>query len=831
MSKIMGTSVPCAERFQWENLGLPVPDLSELDAVFTMQEVKDAVFDSPIDRAPGPDGFSGGFFKTSWNVIKDDLLRALNKFYDLNEPSFNSLNTAFFVLLPKKEAPSQISHYRPISLIHAFAKLVSKILAARLKPRMDELVSPCQSAFITGRSIQDNFLYVQNLAKHYHKTKTPALLLKLDIAKAFDTVSWVYILNMLEARGFPVRYRNWIALLFRTASSKVLINGVPGRIIEHQRGLRQGDSLSPFLFDLVMEPLHRMLDLATDGGVLSKLRGKQCTFRASLYADDVALFINPSQHDIEGLCEILAGFGRATGLITNIAKSSITPISCGNINVEGLATAIGIKVNPFPCNYLGMPLSIKKLTKADWQALLDKVDGFLATWKARLMSKAGRLEMLNSVLTSLAVYLMTINEMPAWVRKEFDRRRRAWLWAGETTCNGGKCRVNWKQVCRPKALGGLGVHCIQAFSAALRHRWMWQKWKKPNKPWAHMKIPMTKKDKALFAAATSIKIGNGETAIFWSDRWLFDQTPAEIAPDIFKISIRKNRTVKDALTNEKWLLDLRHNLDVQHLPQLLRLAQLVEAVQLTNDPDDIIWRFGSKQVYTARHPDPGCVRGLRMREKRGRACSIGERTHEPHHFLDANPPSPLVALSPPAPLLANPPVDCLNSVVPPPSSLYSAVRRALCLYSAVGQLPCAAPRRHAWHEEQMFAELFEEEIAAAAQDEDHMLILACMSGLYTETAIGRCGGSAPGRRKCKPRQRMEGCCMLYADYFADDPLHGEAVFMHRFRMSKKLFLRIVYALREYDSYFRCKLDCTGMAGFSALQKCTVAMDASIWSSW
>jgi hypothetical protein len=268
--------------------------------------------------------------------------------------------------------------------------------------------------------------------------------------------------------------------------------------------------------------------------------------------------------------------------------------------VEGLASAIGIMVTPFPCNYLGMPLSIKKLTKADWQALLDKVDRFLATWKARLMSKAGRLEMLNSVLTSLAVYLMTINEMPAWVRKEFDRRRRAWLWAGETTCNGGKCRVNWKQVCRPKALGGLGVHCIQAFGTALRLRWMWQKWKKPNKPWAHMKLPVTKKDKALFAAATTIKIGNGETANFWSDRWLFDQMPAEIAPDVFKISIRKNRTVKDALTNEKWLLDLRHNLDVQHLPQLLKLAELVEPVQLTNEPDDIMWRFGSKQVYTAR---------------------------------------------------------------------------------------------------------------------------------------------------------------------------------------------------------------------------------------
>jgi hypothetical protein len=97
-------------------------------------------------------------------------------------------------------------------------------------------------------------------------------------------------------------------------------------------------------------------------------------------------------------------------------------------------------------------------------------------------------------------------------------------------------------------------------------------------------------------------------------------------------------------------------------------------------------------------------------------------------------------------------------------------------------------------EDQMFAEIIEEEMAAAAQDEEHMLILACLSDLYAEMAIGHCGGSAPGRRKCKPRQRMEGYCILYADYFVDNPLHGEAVFRRRFRMSRKLFLKIVYAL-------------------------------------
>ncbi|KAM0847123.1 hypothetical protein ACQ4PT_055218 [Festuca glaucescens] len=600
LNAIMGTSVQCTERFDWAQLNLPRPDLSDLDDPFTLEELKRAVFDTPTDKAPGPDGFSGGFFRASWNVIKEDLLSAINKFYNLNDPSFDNLNTAFFILLPKSDQPSQMSHYRPISLIHAFGKLISKILALRLQPHLDELISPCQRAFISGRNIQDNFLYVQNAAKHFHKSKTPTLLLKLDIAKAFNTVSWTYIIDMMEARGFPLRWRNWISLLFRSASSRVLVNGVPGRRIQHQRGLRQGDSLSPFLFDLALEPLHRLLEIATNAGVISKLKGKQCTFRASFYADDVALFLKPTQQDISGLGEILSTFGRATGLITNFAKSSITPISCQHINVQELATTARIGIAPFPCMYLGMPLSIKKLTNADWQLLLDKMDRYLATWKARLMSKAGRLEMLNSVLTSLAVYMMSINEMPAWVKKEFDKRRRAWLWAGEASCNGGKCRVSWKTVCRPKQLGGLGVHCIDSFGTALRLRWMWQKWKCPNKPWSHTHIPSTAKDRALFAAATKITIGDGQTAKFWTDRWLHEMSPKEIAPEFFKISVRKNRSVKDALTNRKWMLDLHFSLDDCHSAELLHLETLIDEVQLTEAPDEITWTFGSKNYYTSK---------------------------------------------------------------------------------------------------------------------------------------------------------------------------------------------------------------------------------------
>ncbi|KAK1663617.1 hypothetical protein QYE76_051776 [Lolium multiflorum] len=126
-------------------------------------------------------------------------------------------------------------------------------------------------------------------------------------------------------------------------------------------------------------------------------------------------------------------------------------------------------------------------------------------------------------------------------------------------------------------------------------------------------------------------------------------------------------------------------------------------------------------------------------------------------------------------------------------------------------------------DEKIFVSLLEEN-AAAVEDEEHMMILTSLATLYAErNSKPRRGGSATGRRKAKARQRLEGDIMLYADYFADEPLHHEEVFLCRFRMSRDLFLKIAHAIRDLDPYFRCKPDCTSVIGFSSLQKCTVAM--------
>jgi retron-type reverse transcriptase len=113
------------------------------------------------------------------------------------------LNSANIILLPKKDGAQTIADYRPISIMHS----VSKLLANQLAPKMDKLISQSQSAFIKGRSIQDNFQYVRGAANHFHRAKTPMLMLKLDITKTFDNVKWEYLLELMEHIGFGPRWR------------------------------------------------------------------------------------------------------------------------------------------------------------------------------------------------------------------------------------------------------------------------------------------------------------------------------------------------------------------------------------------------------------------------------------------------------------------------------------------------------------------------------------------------------------------------------------------------------------------------------------------------
>jgi hypothetical protein len=259
----------------------------------------------------------------------------------MNNQGLHLLNNAFVVLIPKKPNPQKVSDFGPISLIHSFAKTISKLLANRLSPELEHLISANQTTFIKKMAIHDNFVYVQQVIKDLHKNKTPSLFIKLDIAKAFDIVNWPYLLHIMSHLGFGQRWHNWVSSLWLTASSSYLLNGEPGKNIMHCRGVRQGDPLSPMLFLLAMEPLHRLCQKAQQMGILSRV-SKSCeVFRVFLYADNVAVFIKPTEQDHSSIKAILQIYSQTSGLHVNMDKTHFSP---SDVNTLTLLSSVKITI-------------------------------------------------------------------------------------------------------------------------------------------------------------------------------------------------------------------------------------------------------------------------------------------------------------------------------------------------------------------------------------------------------------------------------------------------------------------------------------------------------
>jgi len=310
--------------------------------------------------------------------------------------------------------------------------------------------------------------------------------------------------------------------------------------------------------------------------------------------------VRPTVRDITNVRHLLQIFGKATGLMTNIQKSELYHIRCEGINQTDLNDAFQGRVAEFPCKYLGLPLHIGRTRRADEQILIDKIGGRLPGWKGRLLNRAGRLTLVNSVLSSIPVYHMTSFPLSKWAIKRIDRIRRNFLWKGADDARKGTCLVNWRRVNRAKSLGGLGVKDLTCFNRALRLRWEWLHWAEPSRPWTGMSISMAAEEEELFKACTVISIGNGVRTNFWKDRWLKGQAPKDIAPECFRWAWRKNITVAKALTNRCWMRGLRRMNNETALRQFVELWTQIQQIRLSSHPDQITWRFTSDGQYIVK---------------------------------------------------------------------------------------------------------------------------------------------------------------------------------------------------------------------------------------
>ena len=330
-----------------------------LEKEFTKEEVIQVLREMEGDKAPSPDGFTMAFFHKCWSVVEKDVMDFFDYFHR-HSMFERSLNASFLTLIPKKCNVVSIKDFRPISLVGSVYKLLSKVLANRLRAVLDNLTSESQNSFVGGRQILDSVLIANECLDSRLKSRLPSVVCKLDIEKAYDHVNWEALFYLLGCMGFGVKWRGWIKACVTFVRFSVLVNGSPEGFFGSSRGLRQGDPLSPLLFLLIMEVLSILLKKSEywnliRGFQVGSVNSVRLRISHMLFADDTILFCDASREQQLSIRLVLSCFQAFMGLKVNVGKSEIVPVGEVN-NLDTLANILQCRMGSLPMKYLRMPL-------------------------------------------------------------------------------------------------------------------------------------------------------------------------------------------------------------------------------------------------------------------------------------------------------------------------------------------------------------------------------------------------------------------------------------------------------------------------------------------
>ncbi|XP_058732849.1 uncharacterized protein LOC131604425 [Vicia villosa] len=596
------------------------------EAIYTEEEVKTALFQMNPLKAPGPDGLPALFFQKYWHIVGHEVCKLVLDILN-NQKHPGIINNTHIVLIPKCKNPVKPQDFRPISLCNVVMKLVTKVIANGLKEILPEIIDEEQSAFVKDRPIMDNALIAMECfhwLKKKVKGKKGVMALKLDMSKAYDRLEGSFIVEVLATMGFPPAMVSLIKRCINSVSYKVLVNGVPSKSFTPERGLRQGDPLSPYLFIMCANVFSGLLKKAAMEKEIHgvKIARNSPTITHLFFADDSLLFARANLEEAKRIKDILRIYEEALGQVVSFEKSEVSFSRNVDENVrDSICNWLGVNSVSSHSRYLGLPIMFGRSKKVIFAMVVERVWKKIKGWKEKFLSSAGKEVLIKAVAQAIPTYVMSCYKLPDSVCLEIEGMIARFWWGSKQ----GERKMHWlgwDKLAKAKAEGGLGFRGICDFNSSLLGKHYWRLLNQENslvgKVLKGRYFPKCSIDscgigynpsyawRSIIGAREVVqrgacwRIGNGEKVNILKDRWIPKNTGFKVQPG--GINVEDSARVCDIIDrdNRCWKIE-----DIQSMfnsEDAMKITSIPLSVH--PDEDNMVWQFeknGEFSVKTAYH--------------------------------------------------------------------------------------------------------------------------------------------------------------------------------------------------------------------------------------
>lgn len=451
------------------NMNVPKLSNSEtqsIEGLLTPTEMLNSLKRMSNNTSPGNDGFTVEFYKFFWSDVGIFLVRSINNSYTTGELSITQKQGVITCIPKGDKDKALLKNWRPISLLNMSYKIASSSIAFRIKNILGNIINEDQTGFLPGRLMATNIRQLYDLLFYTEKHNIPGLLLLIDFAAAFDTVSWSFMIKSLEFFNFGPSIIQWVKLFYTNIESCVIVNGHMSEWFSLQRGCRQGDALSPYLFIICAEILSILL---RNNPNIKGIKINRIEYLVSQYADDTSLTLDGSKESLEHTLQVLKFYGNISGLNMNTDKTKViwfgsrknsNTILCPQYNLtweNSIFTVLGVKFST----------NLSDMIKINYSSKIEEIKKLFCSWSKRMISPIGKITVIKTLaLAKLNHLILGIPNPPQEEINKIQNLCYKFIW------NNSNDRVKRSTLTQSYKYGGLKMIDINLFMNSLKLTWL-----------------------------------------------------------------------------------------------------------------------------------------------------------------------------------------------------------------------------------------------------------------------------------------------------------------------------------------------------------------------